>query len=214
MKYNLDLLLFDLDGVLVDTHTIIGQIYRDISEALRRVDLSEMQINEALSKSPRKAMRYLYGDLVQEASSLYDELWNNKMEFVEAYEGIHELLRDLKNLGKAIVTVTSRNAKDSSKILNLANIADFMDNVVTRGDYRIAKPSPACILAALANYGGDSTGTAYVGDMPNDMRSAKSAGCVAIGAIWGSVVSRQALEASGADIIVEKPHEIKDMIIK
>jgi len=54
--------------------------------------------------------------------------------------------------------------------------------------------------------------TVYVGDQATDILAAKSAGVLAVGAIWDVNASEDDLRSAGADIIAKEPIEILDLV--
>lgn len=56
--------------------------------------------------------------------------------------------------------------------------------------------------------------TAYVGDQAMDILAARSAGVLAVGAIWDANASEDDLRKAGADVIVKEPKEILALALK
>jgi len=88
-----------------------------------------------------------------------------------------------------------------------------MKTVITWGHYRVPKPSPACLIVALQKIGKPPSKTAYVGDQATDILAAKSAGILAVGAIWDSNASEDNLRSAGADIIAKEPLEVLNLVM-
>jgi len=214
MMHHVELVLFDLDGVLIDTAPILKRTYCDISDELGLACPPETEIRRTVTMSPQRAIDYLFGEHALRAGELFSEVWGTNVCCAMPFEGIPELLRDLRNLRIAVGTVTSRNSAEASILLKVSHLDQYIDDLVTWGHYRVAKPSPACILVAVERMKRAPDSAAYVGDLPNDIKAARAAGCLAIGAVWSSSADREALKSSGADLIVEKPHEIKRIILK
>lgn len=204
---NLEAILFDLDGVLVDTVAVLLKTYQDISGRLGIDPPTETQVKRTITMSPRKAIDCLFGDSAGSISSMIDEVLTANMRLAKPFGGVTALLEELRSMGITVGTVTSRNSTHASALLNAADLGRFMDDVVTWGHYRIAKPSPICILVALERMGKVADKAAYVGDQSVDMIAAKRASVLAIGVTWSSAVEKELAEA-GADIIIYEPREI------
>lgn len=207
MGCNLEAILFDLDGVLVDTAAVLLKTYQNISGRLGIDPPTETQVKRTIAMSPRKAIDYLFGDSAGSIGSMIDEVLTANMRLAKPFGGVTALLEELRSMGITIGTVTSRNSTHASALLNAADLGRFMDDIVTWGHYRVAKPAPTCIFVALDRIGKKPSDTAYVGDQPEDMKAAKGAGCMAIGVIWSSTTIEELSEA-GADVIIEKPKDI------
>lgn len=207
MSSDLKAILFDLDGVLVDTAVVLARTYQDISERLGIDPPLETQVNRTITMSPRKAIGYLFGSNAGMAAGMLDKVLTANMRYAMAFDGVVELLEDLRSMWIAVGTVTSRNSAYTSILLEAADLGRYMDDIVTWGHYRVAKPAPTCINVALGRMGIAPGDTAYVGDQPVDMKAAKGAGCMAVGVTWSSTTEEELSEA-GADIVIEKPKDI------
>ncbi len=211
MRYQLETIFFDLDGVLVDTSAIVKKTCVEISKRLGLIPPSGKKLTETISKPPQQILNELFPAHPDEARTLYSYFWSRYIQHAQPFEGIPELLAGLQRIGLAIGTVTSRNGKDTSVLLNASRILHYMDDVVTWGHYRAAKPSPNCIFVALKRLRKEAHGAAYLGDQPVDMMAAKRAGVLAIGTSWG-VDDEVVLTQAGADMIINAPGELLKII--
>lgn len=212
MKYQLETILFDLDGVLVDTPAIVKKTIIGISNRLGLATPSERLLNQIIKKPFRQVLTELFPTHLNEAEASYFYFWSKYLQDVKPFEGIPELLGGLQKLGLTMGTVTSRNGKETLALLNASLILHYMYDVVTWGHYRTAKPSPICILTALKRIGKEAHGAAYLGDQPIDMMAAKRAGVLAIGTLWGAE-DEVALTQAGADFIINTPRELLGILI-
>jgi len=211
MRYQLETIFFDLDGVLVDTSAIVKKTCVEISKRLGLIAPFEKKLTETISKPPQQILKELFPAHPDEARTLYFYFWSKYIQDAQPFEGIPELLTGLQGIGLAIGTVTSRNGKDTSALLNASRILHYMDDVVTWGHYRAAKPSPNCIFVALERMRKEAHRAAYLGDQPIDMMAAKRAGVLAIGTSWGSG-NEVELTQAGADTIISTPGELLEII--
>lgn len=211
MRYQLETIFFDLDGVLVDTSAIMKKTCVEISKRLGLIPPSEKKLNETINKPPRQILIELFPAHPNEARTLYFYFWSKYIQDAQPFEGIPELLARLQRTGLAIGTITSRNGKDTSTLLNASRILHYMDDVVSWGHYHIAKPSPNCIFVALERIKKEAHGAAYLGDQPADMMAAKRAGVLAIGTLWGTD-DELALTQAGADMIINTPGELLEIM--
>lgn len=207
MSSDLKAILFDLDGVLVDTAAVLARTYQDISERLGIDPPLSTQVNMTITMPPSKAIGYLFGSNTGIAVDMLDKVLTANMRYAKAFDGVAELLKDLSSMGIALGIVTSRNSTHTSALLLATDLGRFMDDIITWGHYRVAKPAPTCINVALRRMGIAPGGAAYVGDQPVDMKAAKGAGCMAVGITWSSMTEDELSEA-GADIVIEKPKDI------
>ena len=80
-------------------------------------------------------------------------------------------------------------------------------------EVRRVKPDPEVLHLTLRKLGRPAEGAAYVGDTPLDIRSARSAGLASV-AVLGGTGSREELEASGPDAIIERFADLKELFLK
>ncbi len=74
-----------------------------------------------------------------------------------------------------------------------------------------AKPDPTAALEIAAALGAPPQSCLYVGDTATDMKTARAAGMYAVGVTWG-FRGRRELVDNGADVIVDRPGEILDLV--
>lgn len=65
---------------------------------------------------------------------------------------------------------------------------------------------------ALADARIQANRTAHERDQTIDMHAAKNDDVLAVGTVWGSYAKREELEITGADVIVERPKEIAELL--
>ena len=209
---DLAVVLFDLDGVLVDTRSLVEQAYLDVARYLGVKTPSEEALKRATEVRPQRALSELFGEDNSKANTAFNRYWRDNINSVSCFTGIMELLRSLTSLEIILGTVTSRNAADTFSLLGAAGIRTYMQVIVTWGHYRAAKPSPACLVVALRKTGKPPSKTAYVGDQAVDILAARRAGILAVGAIWDANASEEDLRGAGATVIVREPKEILAMV--
>jgi HAD superfamily hydrolase (TIGR01549 family) len=116
------------------------------------------------------------------------------------YEGIKDLFRALSRNGIGLSVVTSAPSAYCSRVLAVHGLA--ANSTVCYHDTNRHKPAPEPMELALRNLGLQASEVLSVGDEPKDSLAAKSAGILAIGALWGCL-DRTALRASGCSVLCE-----------
>ena len=178
-------LLFDHDGVLVDTEPLYYQATRQCIAQLG-VDLAldhylALMVDGA---SPWELARPLGATDAEidrwraQRNVLYQELLVS--EPIEI-EGVEEMLAKLRERYR-IAIVTTAKPDDFALIHRNRNIVPFTDFVLTREAYRRSKPHPDPYLAALARYGIGPAKALAVEDSQRGLRAAVAAGldCAAV----------------------------------
>jgi HAD superfamily hydrolase (TIGR01662 family) len=127
-----------------------------------------------------------------------------------AYEGISELLTNLRGRGIRLAVVTSTPRPYCSKMLAACGLS--FDAAICYHDTKRKKPHPDPMLLALKKLGNLEARTVVaVGDAPHDITSARKAGMYAIGALWGSA-DHGAITAERPDAVVHSVAELQNML--
>lgn len=204
--------IFDLDGTLLNTLEDLANVGNRVLEKMGFPQhetekykyfvgngipkLIERIIPEGCSDEDRKKVHELYSE----------NYGKHCCDNTKPYEGIAELLRNLKNNG--IMTAVATN-KDHSFSVEL--VKEFFDSsidiVVGRKDGFPKKPDPYAVNYILNELGIDKSDTLYVGDSDVDMQTALNAGVCSCGALWGYRTERELTE-SGACHIAASAEEL------
>ena len=127
------------------------------------------------------------------------------------YEGIPELLHRLNQLDIQLSVWTGRDRPSTLRLLQEHGLLRFFADIRSASD-TTAKPHPQGLKELLLDVLPASS--AVVGDTWADMRGAKLHGSWAVGALWNSQASREALEEFGADALVSTPAECYDALLR
>ncbi len=209
--------LFDLDGTISDS----GKgITNSVKYALSKFKIAENDWNKlkAFIGPPLYAsFEKYYGFSKEEAVKAveyYREYYNAGGIFeLELYDGIIDLLKYLKALGKKTILATSKPEIYAERIAERFRFAKYLDNIsgATMDGSLIEKDD--IIKYALDRVGvTDINSCVMIGDRSFDVLGAKRLGIDSIGVTWG-YGTRQELAQEGATYIVDKPSQIKNIII-
>ncbi len=208
--------IFDLDGTLLNT---LDDLADSVNFALESVGFplrTKQEVRSFVGNGVRMLMKRSVpagtGDEEYEkAFAAFREYYLNNMRNKTApYPGITECLGELKKRG--IKTAVVSNKLDSA-VKGLC--AEFFGSLISfsRGvrEESERKPAPGTTLDALNRLNVKKENAVYVGDSDVDILTAKNAGLKCISVCWGFRTRRE-LEQSGAQIIIEKPDELPDLI--
>jgi phosphoglycolate phosphatase len=217
MTNKIDTVIFDLDGTLLDT---LGDLADSVNYALGRFDMppkSDAQVKSYVGNGIRNLMRRAVpggedNPLFEKAFGAFKEYYNDHCNVrTKAYDGILELIRELKDKGYHIAIVSN---KVDSAVKNLRN--DYFENIeVAIGDregMRI-KPAPDSVNLALEELGKTSKSAIYVGDSDVDIETARNSGLPCISVLWG-FRDKEFLVNHGAEIFANKPSDILYLLEK
>jgi len=202
--------LFDLDGTVVDSGKIILASFRHATRTVLGRELpDEILMRNVGGSSLLEQMRELDAERAEELAAVYRVRNHALHAELEPCSGMPEVLARLQAEGRrlGIVTAKRREVAELSLARLPANGATF-DVVVGADETALHKPHPEPILYALAALGATPAEAAYVGDSPFDVGAAKAAGTYSVAVTWGGMHPLEATLAQGPDAVVSSAAEL------
>jgi len=205
--------LFDLDGTLVDSGWMILASFRHATRTvLRREIPDDVLVARVGGSSIHEQMRAIDADRADELVRVYREHNEPLHTELEAFEGIEELLSELREEGRRLGIVTAKRRSTVQLAFDVLGIGRYFDAVVTTESTRRGKPHPEPVLHALERLGGAPAAAAFVGDSPFDIGAGKSAGVFTVAVAWGGIHPPELLLEAGADVLVRDVSELRDVL--
>ena len=205
--------LFDLDGTVVDSGAIILASMRHAMREVLGSEHSDHELMEAVGGPGLEAQMAAFApDRIDELVSVYRAHNEPLHDELVACTGMEEVLVRLHAEGRRLGIVTAK--RRSTVELAFANVplAHLFETVVGGDETERHKPDPEPLLLAAQRMGADPAQTAYVGDSPFDVGAAKAAGMFAIAVTWGGIHDRARLEPVEPDAIIDTPEELLDLV--
>jgi pyrophosphatase PpaX len=208
------IVLFDLDGTLIDSGPIIlASMQHAVTTVLGREIPPEelgMTIGGQGIVAQMQAIDLERADDLLEA---YKEHNDGLHETLEAFDELVALLPGLKAEGRKLGIVTAKRHRTVGLALErFPALADAFDVVVGFEDTERHKPDPDPVLLAVERLAGTPGDAAYVGDSPFDIGAAKAAGVYAVAVGWGGIHPDDRLLAEEPDAFVATPEELLDVL--
>lgn len=125
------------------------------------------------------------------------------------YDGVHDLLRDLRTAGLRAGIVTSAPRTYAEKVV--AHWQWQVDVIVGYHDAPRRKPNPDPIIHALDGLGVPAASAIYVGDHPDDVTAARAAGVWSVAASWGGF-DASALERARPDTTAATVADLRGLL--
>ncbi len=207
--------IFDLDGTLSDSiHSI--KYCGDIAMAavgfgsFSTEDYKYFVGDGAANLIKRALLASGDSELVhfEEAFAVYKEVFREHCMYrVEPYEGIRELLAELKTRGLKLTVLSNKPHMETINVIETLFGRGYFDVIQGQKDNVAIKPSPEGAFQILEQLGMTAEDVLYLGDTATDMKTGKSLGAFTIGALWG-FRERAELEEGGADAIIAHPLEV------
>jgi pyrophosphatase PpaX len=201
--------LFDLDGTVIDSGAIILASMRHAAKEVLGAEPPDEELMAAVGGPGLEAqMHALAPDHVEELVSVYRAHNEPLHEGLACCAGIDDLLVRLKDEGRRLGIVTAKRRKTVALAFDQIPLEHLFETVVGGDETARHKPDPEPLLLALERLGADPEDTVYVGDAPFDIKAAKAAGVFSIAVTWGGIHSRERLEAESPGAIVDSADEL------
>ena len=209
--------LFDLDGTLTDPGVgITNSVMHALEKfGIRVNDRSELYpfIGPPLDDSFKRFFGF-DDEQAQKGIEYYREYFRDIGIFEnKVYEGIPEMLGELKDRGIKVCLATSKPHEFAVRILERFELARFFD--ITGGatmDGRISKKADVIKHVLEEAQITDTEKVLMIGDRFHDIEGAKANGLHSCGVLWG-YGSREELCGAGADHIVSVPSELTGLAV-
>lgn len=183
------LVLFDVDGTLIDSRPAIVAAYRHAFVTVVGLDYprTEEEITAVFEPRLAEVCFRIGGSRGEECVSAYSSFYLEHCDgLVRPFVGALELLKELNKRGFAVGLVTTKGRERIRPDLRRAGLASVpFAAIVCAEDTVERKPHPAPLLLAMELAGAGPEESAYVGDGPHDMLAAVAAGVLAVGAGYG-----------------------------
>ena len=209
MRY--PVVLFDLDGTVIDTGSIILASMRHAAETVIGGSYTDEQLMAAVGGPGLEAqMHALDPERVDELVRVYREHNEPLHDTISVFEGMPAVLDELRDRGHRLGIVTAKRRRTVDLAFARVPIEHLFETVVGGDETERSKPDPQPLELALERLGASPDQAAYVGDSPFDMQAAKAAGLYAIGVSWGRIHTADKL--SDADIVIHEANELLDLV--
>lgn len=211
-------LLFDLDGTLTDPK--VG-ITKAVAYALRSFGIEVEDLNSLcnfIGPPLKESFMKYYGmnsEQGDKAVDTYREYFRPHGVYEnEVYDGILELLSQLRDAGKHLILASSKPTEFVEIILNHFHLREYFEVVVGSelDGTRVVKEEVIEYALQQANVA-DYSSVVMIGDREHDVIGAHKNGVEAIGVTYG-YGNRAEHEACDADVIVESICELEQVLLK
>jgi phosphoglycolate phosphatase len=211
------LVLFDLDGTLADTAPDLAGTANRMREVRGLAPLPYAELRPLASHGARGLIGRALG--VGPDDPRFAEL---REEFFVTYEGalcVHSRLFDGMDAVLAAIEsagrwgiVTNKMARFTVPLVEQLGLSTRAACVVSGDTTPHAKPHPAPMLHALSVCGADAAEAIYVGDDLRDVQSGAAAGVRTVAVRYGYLGEGLPIEEWGADVVVDTPLDLLELI--
>jgi len=217
---NVEAILFDFEGTLVDLQWNLQRAVEETLEMLRTLGfpiqrLQGMKYSTLMLEAVGMAQEIGQStDRVREKiGAIYDRFDEDALRRWTLREGSEDFLSALKTKGIKIGLVSNVGRKALDKALLKLDFRPFFDVVVSRNDVQYMKPSGEGLRLALSRLRVIHDKALYVGDSLDDILAAKAAGVKVI-IIMGKENSKAELLSAGSDQLIYHFNELLTPLTK
>ena len=216
MKINT--IIFDLDGTLLNTledlHACFNHAIQTYGYPTRSLEEIKSFVGNGIKKAIERALPYKIADeelekIVEYFRQYYKE---HMLELTKPYEGILELLEELKKRNYKLAVVSNKY-DDAVKDLVRNYFGEFIDVAIGEGYGVRKKPEADGVLKAINELGVKIENCIYIGDSDVDIKTAQNVGVPCISVLWG-FREESFLKENGGNIFAKDPKDIIKIIEK
>ena len=204
--------IFDMDGVIVDTEPVHRYAYFKQFQELN-IDVTEEMYTSYTGFSTRNTFQRLkevftieqeVEDLIQRKRTIFNDAFDNK-EDLELLEGVEQLIIDLHRNGMQLILASSASKVTIERVFRRFKLYDYFTHLVSGEDFPKSKPDPAIFEHAVTLSIAPKMNCIVIEDSTNGIKAAKAAGIFCVG--YNSIHS-EAQDLSQADLIVNHFNEL------
>ncbi|KYD10001.1 HAD family hydrolase [Heyndrickxia sporothermodurans] len=179
-------IIFDFDGLILDTETIWYESYKETMKSYK-CDLPLEQFSKCIGSDDTALYAYFKEQLgddcdIQEIEDAAKTFYEKKMTAPVARAGVKEYLEDAKKLGYKISLATSSSKMWVTNYLSQLNLLHYFDILITKDDVDKVKPAPDLYLKAVDSLNINPSEAIAFEDSLNGLQAALAAGlkCVIV----------------------------------
>ncbi|MBM3248249.1 MAG: HAD family hydrolase [Candidatus Omnitrophica bacterium] len=202
MLKNIKLVIFDLDGTIVDAYDAIIDSFNYMMKRLRLPAVDPLAIRRAVGWGDKMLLSpFMKKDILNKALDIYRP--HHKVSLLRKSHliyGAKGVLMYLKAKGYKLAVASNRPREFSKILIRHLKIDSFFDFMLCGDQLKKGKPDPEIIMKIMDFFSVSKSQTVYIGDMIVDVQAAKRARVKSVAVLTGS--------SSQEEIQNEKPNYI------
>ena len=213
----MDLLIFDLDGTLVDSKLDLAQAVNATRSHMGMSVLDNERVYSYVGNGAPVLIRRAMGaqatePQVQEALEFFLEYYREHyLDFTTLYPGVREALDRLRDGGKRMAVLTNKPVRISCAILDGLGVGGHFFQVYGGNSFDLKKPDPVGVHTLMQETGIPADRTLMIGDSGVDIQTARNAGIASCGVTYG--FQPETLVDPAPDRLVDRMEELADWLV-
>ncbi len=180
--------IFDMDGVIVDTEPVHRYAYFKQFEELN-IEVTEAMYTSFTGFSTKNTFQTLkeqfqlqheVEDLIQRKRNIFNDAFDTK-EDLELLEGVRNLIEDLYQNGIQLILASSASKVTIDRVFTRFGLHNFFTHIVSGEDFPKSKPHPAIFEHAASLSIAPKENCIVIEDSTNGVKAAKAAGIYCVG---------------------------------
>ncbi len=213
---NKELIIFDLDGTLVDTSDDIAWVANRTLETFGYARMDKPLIKERIGWGVVMLLKQIMPDesskRIEEAKGVFLDFYSSHLVVKSAlYPGVTETLEHFLGKEKKLAVLTNKPVNLSVQMIDVLFGSETFLMVIGGDSLSTKKPDPAPLVHIMEALGATPEETVMVGDSPVDVEAAKGAGVSTIGAAYG-FRGVDELKEAGVDIVIENFAQLTEIV--
>lgn len=182
LKKEVKAVLFDLDGVLVDSEKAWFHVINDTCRHFGFKPVTKERFEKRFGAPIEDDVKFLFrGRTIKEVEAFYNADFGKRAKYFKLFPQSRIALKKLKNKKVKLGLISNSTTLIVSAILGNFRLKKYFDVVVAMDDVKRGKPAPDMVIKACRLLKVSTKNTILIGDTKNDMIAGKSAGCVTVG---------------------------------
>lgn len=215
-RFDLQCVLFDLDGTLVDTAPdLIACLNKALLEFGFPV-VAEADIRPMISYGAMAMIRQAatVDEMTQQQMLDYmlDCYQSNIAEHSRFFDGIDQILIRIEQQGLKWGVVTNKRRRFTEPLMDALRLTERAACIVSGDSTPYSKPHPQPMLTACQQSGVEPQNCVYIGDASHDITAGKQANMKTLAAVYGYLKHDDQPEQWGADGLIEHPQQLMQWI--
>jgi phosphoglycolate phosphatase len=213
----MDLLIFDLDGTLVDSKLDLAQAVNATRSHMGMSPLDNERVYSYVGNGAPVLIRRAMGAQatepeVQEALEFFLEYYREHyLDYTTLYPGVREALDRLSAAGKRMAVLTNKPVRISRAILEGLGVAGHFFQIYGGNSFDLKKPDPVGVSALMKETGIPADRCLMIGDSSVDIQTARNAGVASCGVTYG--FQPETLADPAPDRLVDRLEELADWLL-
>ena len=204
--------IFDMDGVIVDTEPVHRYAYFKQFEELN-IPVTEEMYTSFTGNSTRNIFQKLkkvfeieheVEDLIQRKRTIFNDAFDSKAD-LELLQGVEHLIKELHQNGIQLILASSASKVTIERVFSRFKLHAYFTHVVSGEDFPKSKPHPAIFEHAASLSVAPKANCIVIEDSTNGIKAAKAAGIFCVG--YNSIHS-EAQDLSEADVMINHFNEL------